>query len=74
MSEQEESRVKSLTRREIKQIEPKIAEAIRRESFEDFKNILISLGIALGSERFRFLEGKFWNAVSERRRNKQQRP
>ena len=66
---------RDLTRREIREIQPKIDEAVRRESFEDFREILTSiLGIALGSDRFRSLESKFWQAVSERRKSKQQRP
>ncbi len=40
------------TRKDIQEIRPKIEEAIRGASFEDFKEILTSkLGIALGSER-----------------------
>ncbi len=64
---------KEFTRAEIQAIKPKIDEAVRRESYEDFKEILISLGIALGSERFRFLESRFWDAVAERRKNRSQR-
>ena len=64
-----------ITRREIREIRPKIEEAIRREDFEAFLQIIISkLGVERGSERCRLLESKFWNAVAERRRNRMQRP
>jgi hypothetical protein len=66
--------MKDLTRREIKQIRPKFEEAIRRGDFEAFKQILASLDVAVGSERFRSLESQFWRAVAERRKNKQQQP
>ena len=63
-----------LTRPEIQEIRPKIEEAIRREDFEAFLEIIISkLGVERGSDRCRFLESKFWNAVAERRRNRMQR-
>lgn len=66
--------MKDLTRREIKAMRSKFEEAIRREDFEAFKQMLVSLGVAVGSERFRSLESQFWRAVAERRKNKQQQP
>jgi septin family protein len=48
------------TRREIQEIRPKIEEAIRREDFEAFLEIIISkLGVQRGSDRCRFFESKF---------------
>jgi hypothetical protein len=66
---------KGFTRRQVQELKPKIDEAIRREDFEAYLEILISrLGVERGSDRCRFLESKFWEAVAERRRNKMQRP
>jgi len=62
------------TRRDVQKFRPKIEEAIRRESFEDFKNILtVELKIPLGSDHFRSCEANFWRAVAERRNMKRQR-
>ncbi len=64
-----------VTRREIREIEPLIREAVRREDFEAYMEILISrLGVERGSDECRFFESKFWVAVAEVRKNKMQRP
>jgi hypothetical protein len=63
------SETKGFSRREIEEIRPKIEEAIRREDFEAYLEIITSrLGVERGSERCRFLESKFWQAVAERRK------
>ena len=63
----------SFTRREIKQeIKPKLDQAIRREDYEGFKEILTFAEIVPGSDLYRSLEAHFWRAVSEHRKNKQQ--
>ena len=64
--------MKGLTRREIQQIKPKFEEAVRREDFEAFKELLTLLDVAVGSERFHSLESQFWRAVAERRKSRQQ--
>jgi len=65
----------AVTRREIREIEPLIREAVRREDFEAYMEILTSrLGVERGSDRCRFFESKFWTAVAELRKNKMQRP
>ena len=66
--------MKELTRKEVKQIRPRFEEAVRREDFEVFKELLTGLDVAVGSERFRSLESQFWRAVAERRKNRQQQP
>jgi len=66
---------KPFSRREIRDIRPHIEEAIRREDFQAYLEIIISrLGVERGTDRCRFLESKFWEAVAERRRSRMQRP
>lgn len=63
------------TRKEIREIEPLIREAIRREDFEAYIEILtLRLGVERGSEQCRFFEAKFWAAVAEIRKSKMQQP
>ena len=63
------------TRKEIREIEPLIREAVRRQDFEAYMEILISrLGVERGSDQCRFFEAKFWTAVAEVRKNKMQQP
>jgi hypothetical protein len=65
----------AVTRREIREIEPLIREAVRREDFEAYMEILtLRLGVERGSDQCRFFESKFWSAVAEVRKNKMQRP
>jgi hypothetical protein len=65
----------ALTRREVREIEPLIREAVRREDFEAYMEILTSrLGVERGSDQCRFFESRFWVAVAELRKNKMQRP
>ena len=66
--------MKELTRKQIQEVRPKFEEAVRREDFEAFKELLTLLDVAVGSERFRSLESQFWRAVAERRKSRQQRP
>jgi hypothetical protein len=65
----------AVTRREVREIEPLIREAVRREDFEAYMDILISrLGVERGSDQCRFFESRFWTAVAEVRKNRMQRP
>jgi hypothetical protein len=67
--------VVAVTRKEIREIEPLIGEAVRREDFEAYMEILTSrLGVERGSEQCHFFEAKFWTALAELRKNKMQRP
>jgi len=67
--------VLAITRKEIQEIEPLIREAVGREDFKAYMEILISrLGVERGSEQCRFFESKFWTAVAEVRKSKMQRP
>ena len=67
--------VLGVTRREVREIEPLIREAVRRQDFEAYMEILTSrLGVKPGSDQCRFFESKFWTAVAEIRKNKMQRP
>ncbi len=67
--------VVAITRKEIQEIEPLIREAVRRQDFEAYMEILISrLGVERGSDQCRFFESKFWTAVAEVRKNKMQQP
>jgi hypothetical protein len=67
--------VLAITRREVREIEPLIREAVRREDFEAYMEILtLRLGVERGSDQCRFFESKFWSAVAEVRKNKMQRP
>jgi hypothetical protein len=62
---------RAFTRREIKsEFAPKLREAIRREDYDAFRDILNVAQIVPGSERYRLLEAEFWRAVAQRRRNK----
>jgi hypothetical protein len=64
-----------VTRREVREIEPLIREAVRRQDFEAYMEILTSrLGVKRGSDQCRFFESKFWTAVAEVRKNKMQQP
>ena len=64
-----------VTRKEVREIEPLIREAVRRQAFEAYMEILtLRLGVRRGSEQCRFFESKFWTAVAEVRKNKMQRP
>jgi len=64
-----------VTRREVREIEPLIREAVRRQDFEAYMEILTSrLGVERGSDQCRFFESKFWTAVAEIRKNKMQQP
>ena len=55
-----------VTRGEVREIEPLIREAVRREDFEAYMEILTSrLGVKRGSDQCRFFESKFWTAVAE---------
>ena len=67
--------VLEITRKEVREIEPLITEAVRRQDFEAYMEILISrLGVERGSDQCRFFESKFWTAVAEVRKNKMQQP
>lgn len=67
--------VVAVTRKEVREIEPLIREAVRREDFEAYMEILTSrLGVVRGSEQCRLFESKFWVAVAEVRKSKMQRP
>jgi hypothetical protein len=60
------------TRRDFREIAPLIREAIRREDFEGFKEILVGkLKIAQGSDDFRSYEALFWQAIGARRTQRQ---
>jgi len=63
-----------ITRKMVREIRPKLAEAVRRGDYEGFKEILSLAGIPLGSDEFRSYEAHFWRAVSEYRKSKQQSP
>ena len=58
------------TRREIKQLAPKLDQAIRRGDYTAFKEILTLAEIVPGSDRYRSLEAEFWRAVAEYRRSR----
>jgi len=63
------------TRKEIRALEPLIREAVRRQDFAAYMEILTSrLGVKRGSDQCRFFESKFWVAVAELRKNKMQQP
>lgn len=67
--------VLSVTRKELLELRPVIEEAIRRQDYEGYMEILTSrLGVERGSEQCRFFEAKFWQAVAELRKSKIQRP
>jgi len=67
--------VVAATRREVREIEPLIREAVRRQDFEGYMEILTSrLGVERGSEQCRFFEAKFGAAVAEIRKSKMQQP
>ncbi len=66
--------MKELTRKQVQEIRPKFAEAVRREDYPAFKELLTRLGIVAGSDRFRSLESQSWRAVAEYRKSRQQRP
>ena len=64
-----------VTRREVREIEPLIREAVRRQDFEAYMEILTSrLGVKPGSDQCRFFESKFWTAVAGVRKHKMQQP
>ena len=64
-----------VTRKEVREIEPLIREAVRRQDFEAYMEILTSrLGVKRGSDQCRFFEAKFWAAVAQVRKNKMQQP
>jgi len=61
-----------VSRRKFREIAPLIREAVRREDFEGFKELLVGrLKIALGSDDFRSYEALFWQAIGERRSQRQ---
>jgi hypothetical protein len=67
--------VLSVTRKEVREIEPLIREAVRSQDFEAYMEILTSrLGVKRGTEQCRLFESKFWTAVAEVRKNKMQQP
>ncbi len=67
--------VLAVTRKEVREIEPLIREAVRREDFEAYMELLtLRLGVERGSEQCRFFEAKFWTAVAEVRKSRMQRP
>ena len=67
--------VLEVTRKEVREIEPLIREAVKRQDFEAYMEILTSrLGVKRGSDQCRFFESKFWVAVAELRKNKMQQP
>jgi hypothetical protein len=52
--------VLGVTRREVREIEPLIREAVRRQDFEAYMEILTSrLGVERGSDQRCFFESKF---------------
>ena len=63
-----------ITRKIVREVRPKLAEAVRRGDYEAFKEILSLAGIPLGSDEFRSYEAQFWRAVSEYRKSRQQSP
>ena len=68
-------RLVAASRKEVREIEPLIRKAVRREDFEAYLEILTSrLGVERGSEQCRFFESKFWSAVAELRKSRMQRP
>ncbi len=72
---EERKHVLSVTRNELRKLRPVIEEAIRREDYEGYMELLTSrLGVERGSEQCRFFEAKFWQAVAELRKSKMQRP
>jgi len=66
--------MEGFTRREIKQLAPKLGHAIRRGDYAAFKEILTLAEIAPGSDRYRSLEAEFWRAVAEYRRSRHGSP
>ena len=54
----------------IKQLAPKLDQAIRRGDYTAFKEILTLAEIVPGSDRYRSLEAEFWRAVAEYRRSR----
>ncbi len=65
----------AVTRKEVREIEPLIRQAVRREDFDAYMEILtLRLGVERGSEQCRFFEAKFWTAVAEIRMSKMQQP
>jgi hypothetical protein len=61
------------SRKDIKAARHELDRAVAHGDFEAFKTILTEIvGLAPGSDRFRDLESKFWQAVAERKKNKSQ--
>jgi hypothetical protein len=57
------------TRSQIRyEFKRKLSDAVKREHYEAFKEILALAEIVPGSDRYRSLEAAFWRAVAEHRR------
>lgn len=60
-------------RKDIKAAKGELDRAVARGDFDVFRTILTEIvGLAPGSDRFRELESKFWQAVAERKKSKSQ--
>ena len=59
------------SRREIKEtFKKKLDEAVRKENFEAYRELLILARKRPGSDEFRSLEAKYWQILAEKRRRK----